>query len=444
MTLPAPIYTDTVRLADLYEPIIDTMPSSEIVTDAYSTSAQTMDSLVGVPWNTAGKFNTQGQNWQFQTPGNWAGGAKNDTSARASGGSTFNMSTRFEFVYTGDKLDLMFLSTGAFDCQVYVEHNGRMVKLQDKPLGTSLTGYVFRSIKFATPGVARSGYKKRRIRVHVAGNVNFLQVNIEAAALMYAAPARPMVIFDGDSYFEPLHNQNVGSDETYFSYGPQDAFFEATGIVHWNAAQGGTGFFQNGDTVARTDDTPSSINSTRIGSASRKTTIANGFAIGAADPMTGISFPVAYILHGTVNDAAVNPGGTAAMKARAKVVYNEALALDSNGLMTFIHVGNEPYTIFGTSPASYVSGGANDLNRQGHIAAIAEVARAFYVDPANPTNPWWTGNGGNNNSLTDQQALITGADNLHGNYRGYFNHGRRIADAIRHIPVPAVRAYRVG
>jgi hypothetical protein len=437
----------TVPLRSLYEPITDVLPASEIVTDAYSASNQSFDSLASVQWDS-GKFNLQGQNWVQQTPGNWAGGAKNDTSARASGGVQFNMSTLFAFVNTGDKLEIMVISTGAFDMQVYVEYQGKLVKLRDKPLSSALTGYVFRQIKFAaTPNgaggaVSRGGFKRRAYYVKLGGNVNFLQLNVEAASLTYPTPLRNMfVIGPCDSYMEPLHNQNASSDETYFSYGPQDALFEATGMPPWNAAEGGTGFFQNGDGVARTDDTPSSVNGTRWGSAARKTKIGAGFTAGAANPYVGISKPLFMLGHGSINDGALS-GGTAPMKARAKVVYAEGMALDSTGLMSMIQVGPEPYTTVGASPPGYQSGSVHDLNRLGQIAAISETPRAYFVDASNPTNPWWTGNGANNSNLADQQALLTGADNIHGNYRGYHAHGRRIADAIGDIPIPIARATR--
>ncbi len=130
-----------------------------------------------------------------------------------------------------------------------------------------------------------------------------------------------------------------------------------------------------------------------------------------------------------------------------------------------IHVGPEPYTAIGASPPSYTAGSVHDLNRLGQIAAIAETPRGYFVDQSNPTNPWWTGNAANNTSLSDQQALLTGADlihgnyrqyhqhgwriadsigDIHGNYRGYHAHGRRIADAIGDIPIPIARATRAA
>lgn len=445
----AVINPKTVPLRSLYEPISDVLPASEIVTDSFSASQQTFDSIATVQWDATGKFNCQGQNWVQQSPGNWAGGAKNDTSARAPSGVKFNMSTMFGFVNTGDKLDIMVVSTGAFDMQVYVEYQGKLVKLRDKPLSSSLTSYVFRNIKFtatqngAGGAVSRGGFKRRAFYVKLAGNVNFVQLNVEAASLTYPTPLRNMfVIGPADSYPESLHNQNAGSDETYFSYGPQDALFEATGMPCWNGAEGGTAFFQNGDTVARTDDTANaSSGGTRWGSAPRKAAIAAGFAAGAANPYVGISKPLFMLGHGTINDGALS-GGTAALKARAKVVYSEALAQDTTGLMSMIQVGPEPYTAIGGSPPSYTASSVHDLNRLGEIAAIAETPRGYFVDASNPTNPWWTGNAANNTSLTDQQALITGADTIHGNYRGYHAHGRRIADAIGDIPIPIGRATR--
>ncbi len=145
--------------------------------------------------------------------------------------------------------------------------------------------------------------------------------------------------------------------------------------------------------------------------------------------------------HGSINGGALS-GGTAPEKARAKVVFTEGMALDSAGLMSIVHVGPEPYTAIGAGTPGYVAAGVHDLNRLGQIAAVAETPRAYFVDQSNPTNPWWTGNGSNNSSLSDQQALLTGADNIHYNARQAQQHGRRIADAIGDIPIPIARATR--
>lgn len=431
-------FTDSVALGSLYRPMTNVYPSAEITTDSMSTSAQTFTSQDTLVWDaaqTAGKFNLQGQNWVPVTSGTPLAGVKNGTGDRSISGVQVGMNLDFEFMYTGDKIDLFFIATGDFDSQVYVEYQGEMRKLKAKPLPSTTTGYVVRNIKFAGDGASTlEANKARRIRVVMSGSAYFIQLIIEMNALVYASPDRPLLITDGDSYIESYHAKNTGSDETYFTYGPNDALLEATGFAIWRASQGGTGFFNNGaGTTVTTDAANAAANTTRFGSAGRKTKMQPAFN----------AMPVAYLLHGTVNDGSLS-GGTAAMKARAKVVYQEAAALDPNGLVTIIHVGNEPYTVPAATPAGYVSGGANDLNRLGHIAAVAEVARTYFVDPAVPTAPWWTGNSYNNLSTTDQQALITGADGLHGNYRGYHNHGRRIAQAIRNLPIPTVRANRLG
>lgn len=453
-----------VTLGSLFQPIDDVLPASEILTDQISTSAQAFSALATVPWTAkTAKFNLQGQNWIQASAGSDGGGQKNDTSARNNGGVPWGMVTEFEFMYTADKFDLMLIGqNGGFDCQIYVEYQGGMRKLRDKPLGSTTTGYVFRNVKFAaTPNgaggaVARGGWKGRRIRVVIGGNVNFLQLNVEAAALVYPSPQRPMGIVSGsDSFFEPLHAQNAGSDETYFCMGNAQGFFEATQIVLWNGAEGGTGLFQNGDGTARGDDTGSSINASRFGSAQRRAKIAAGYALGAADPLAGIRMPLFDLFHGTINDGQLSGLGTgvasaANMKARAKVCYQAALDADTAGLIRVVHVGPEPYTL--SNPAAstpgYDASGPHYVNRLAQIDAINELnaalatPRAYFIDASNPTAPWWTGNGYNNNG-ENPQAVLTGADGIHGNYRQYVTvHSRRIADNMRSIPVPARRAYR--
>jgi hypothetical protein len=430
-------FTDLVSVGSLYRPMTDIYPSAALSFDTMTATPQTMTSLGTVVWNNAmanNQFNLQGQNWVAVTPGTPSAGVKN-IGDRSISGVSVGMNIDFEFIYTGDKIDIFFICSGAFDCQVYVEYEGKMCKLKAKPLSYSTAGNVVRSIKFVGDGSSTlEANKARRIRVVMSGAANFVQLNVENSALTYASPNRPLAIIDGDSYVESFHSFNTGSDESYYTGGPIDSFIEYTGFAAARVAQGGTGFFNNSlGTAVTTDAANSATNSTRWGSSGRKT---------AMQPFMN-DMPLLYILHGTVNDGALS-GGTAPMTARAKVVYQEAAALDPHGLVTVVHVGNEPYSVPGSGVVGYTSGGANDLNRQGHIAAVAQCARTYYVDPAVPTNPWWTGSGYDNSPTSDQQALITGHDQLHGNYRGFHNHGFRIAQKIAALPVPAVRAARLG
>ena len=417
----APFDSTHVRLKELFNPCRGVYPAAKVLRDEYTTAAQSFTVLETSMWNATGRFNTQGQQWEAVNFWSPAAGSKNVTTDRAVLGVTPSHIQEFEFLINDDKLDIMLATSGAFDMQVYVtDETGNTYKLQDRPLGTTASGYTFRNIQFADRN-------PRRVRVVLGGAAYFIQVNHEARAVIRPAPDRPLLGTDGDSYFESIHAQNAGSDETYFTFGPIDAIFEATGFAPARHAQGGSGLFNNGTqppTSPVTTDAAGPAGTTRWGSSQR---------ISKATP-TLQSKPVAYLFNGTINDGPPASPGKVAYKNRLYQVWEAINAVDPG--CPIIHVGPEPYN------NSITAGSAHDLHRQ----AIKECGKNYgqfagFIDPSGDlTNPWWTGTGFDNSPTNSEQAALTGHDGIHGNYRGYKWYGSLIALYLGEITIPAVRA----
>lgn len=406
-----------IKLKELFRPVEPSpYPTGRWSLDSYSAAAQTYISLGTAQWNQAGvfPFNNQGQQWQNSGLGV---GGKNVTTPRTVSGVAPGHVQEFEFEFNDNKLDLMLIAFGDYDSQVHVTENGKTWRLRDKPLGeVGASSYRFRNILF-------TDRRPRQIRVTIAGAAYFVQTCQEQRAVLRASRNRYMYIGDGDSYFESVHAQNAGSAETYFTYGNQDAIFEHSGFVAARHAEGGTGAFNNGDGTARTDDTGSVIGSSRWGSAQRIAAAAGDLA----------AKPLFWLFNGTINDGTLS-GGKAPMKKRLLEIYQAIVALDPN--ITFVHVGPEPYN------NGYAAGSAHDLNRQAMIEALNEHPNgAAYIDPMlGASGPWYTGLGFENSVTNSQQAQLTGADGIHGNFAGYDWYGKLIAHHLGEIQIPLARA----
>lgn len=407
-----------IPLKRLFKPVVGVYPAAKVISDGFSTSAQSFGDLGTSGWQShATRFNVQGQQWFAFQGWNPPAGCKNAPTPRQVLGVAPGHVLEFEFEFNDDKLDIMVNATDAFDMQVYVTEGGQTFKLRDKPLAWVGGGYKFRNILFADRD-------PRQIRVVMAGGVNFTQLNHEARAVVRPSKDRPFIITDGDSYFESIHALNLGSDETYYAYGNCDAIFEATGFAQGRHAEGGTGAFNNGDGNARTDDTPSAVASSRWGSAQRIAKIAVDL---------GRNTPVAYLCNGTINDGPLS-GGKAPMKARLLQIWEALNAVDPD--LPIIHIGPEPYN-GGVTPGS-----SHDLNRQAMIEGLAGYANgAGFIDPSlDPQGAWYTGTGFDNSPTSSEQAALTGHDGIHGNYRGYKWYGTLIARHLGEITIPAARA----
>ncbi len=430
-----------VQIKTLFEPVDGVLTASMVTSDAMSQTRQSYSNATITYWNATGAFNTQGQKWFAANPAAvQSGGVQNRATPRGALGFYGHHVTEFEFMYTGNgKLEVIVQAvkdTAGYDISVWVERGGKMRRLSNRPKGEwttiSADGIRYRNIEL-------SEHYHGRIRVHVA-NAIFVGIGHEASTILKAAPDRYVLITDGDSYMDGQYAQNADGTTGFFSSGLNDFLFEKTGFVTARRAQGGTGFFNNGEGTATTDAT-SFLNTSRIGSASRKAWMASDFA----------AKPLIYMINGTWNDGA-SSGGQAPMYARAKVVYQEARATDP--YCTIVHVLCEPYWgdggggfgAAGTATGPPTVGNVHHLNVLGQIQAAAEVPNTFTINPFGPDNPWWTGKGDSTTAATtdatSQQARLTGADHIHGNYDGYEHYAARITRELGDMRVYAARARR--
>lgn len=400
---------DSIKLKDLYQPIIGVIPSSEITLDQYyhdnlDTSGYT--GLTGTLWNSP-QFNTQSQDFKPANETNPAFGCTNMTNGRQVG-SVFD----FEFEFTGDKFAIHMQAFGYYDTQIYVEHEGQMMKIKSYPLADDYSGYVFRSVAF-------SRYATRRIRI-LMPFLYFLQIVHENNAVIKKTPDRPMIAITGDSYVDASTAYNAGSSRSYMTAGVVDAIIEATGFAVLRLGQGGTGYFNNASGTASDELGPA--DSSRFFSSQRLTSL----------QATGAGSLVALVVNGTVNDGELS-GGTAAMKARALAGYQAVSVWDPG--VSIIAVTPEPIN----NPAS---GNVHDLNRIGIIQAIGDHPQGVgVVDVYDPANPLWTGTGTEASPTIDQQSKLVGMDGIHGNWAGYKLYGHYIAMNMGEMKVPIERAW---
>lgn len=389
---------DVVTLGSLFDPIVGTLPASELLQDSYDNDTLDMSnytSMSGTLWNS-GRLNTQAMKLVANDTSNPAAGCTNMPNGRTVG-SCFD----FEFEFTGDKLALMFAAFGYFDTQVYVEYQGRMTRLKAFPMAGNHSGAVFRSIRFAS-------YGTRRIRV-IAPYLYFYQIVHEANAMINRTPDRPMIAITGDSYVDGSTAYNSGSAQTYAVGGMVDAIIEATGFAVVRLGQGGTGYFNNA--TGNASDAMGPNNSSRFFSASRL----------AAIQAFGTGKITALMVNGTINDGQLS-GGTAGMKARALEGYGALSAWDPT--ISIIAITPEPIN-------NPTAGNVHDLNRQGLIQAIGDHPQGIgYVDVYNPDQPLWTGTGTEAAPSTDPQTKLVGYDGIHGNWAGYRLFGGHVSATI--------------
>ena len=419
-----------VPLRTLYRPMTDIISSSVLTTDQYLFAAPSdYTNLWGTRWDSA-NYNTQGQNLIAVTAGTPASGCVNDSSGRyatyGSNNSPLSSVIDIEFVHTGDKLDIMMQTFGYFDSQVYIEDEGRMKKAKALPLAGNYSGYSYRSLRFAEIAT-------RRIRV-VMPSSYFVQVMHEQSAILAPSPDRPLIVTTGDSYFDAFGAYNSGSARSFATYGMIDALIEATGFAAARCAQGGTGYFNDGTGAAGslTAVASNTMHTSPFGSAPRVAYY--GKFLGST------AKPVAFLVNGTINDGELSGDGTnasqAAMQTRVTALLNAIAARDPK--VGIVAIGPEPIN------DSYGSG-AHATNRLGIQAAIAAHAQGIgFVDPNNPTTPWWTGTGYEKSVSTSQQAQMVGADQIHPNWFGHKYYGSRIAAAIGDFRVPKDRAERTA
>jgi hypothetical protein len=443
----------TIPLKALYRPM-STVVYPNTVSDAISTTPLTYTAMTTVYWDTPNRFNNQGQNWQFDTAGSNTQGCRNRITTRTTTGTAYGAVTDFEFLFTGIQLGIVFRAHGAYDCQVYVEHNGTMYRIKDRPFsdGSASSTPRRRNITFDM-------WDTRRIRF-VGSYTRFVGVECEAHSVIRPSPKRPMIVIDGDSWVEMLDGRVGGSDETYYSYGIQDGMLEATGFAIARNGLGGTGYFNPGTGVTQTDPAYlSTFNSSIFFSNDRKGIDGPATGPGSANAGTwgwnmflGNPYTVLGVVHGTQNDG-THSGATGSaggpMSLRVQEVMN--WVYDQDPLIRMVQITPESFD-------NYPAGGVHDLNRIEQIEAMKLVPNAALapasppmpgisqgiIDPGNPSDRWVTGTGGNNSPANDQQAQLIGFDNIHPNYRGARFWGWMYAKALGEMLIPADRAYARG
>lgn len=447
-----------VAVKSLYQPV-DTSRNFDLGSggsDTIDNTRQTYVAQTTTLWNS-GKFTAQGQKWASVDGGNPAAGVQNRATPRGIFGIYNHHVTEVEFVLTGNKFDIQIsaVANNAWDCTVWIEQGGRMRRLADYPKGrgnTEAAGMRYRNVVI-DPGKPFNG----RVRVHVAAAI-FVGIGHEQNAIIRPAPMRPFGITDGDSFVESGQGQNQSDAGTpdptyngYLSMAYVDHLFEATGFAWARRGQGATGFFFNGQGMVDNDNA-SILNSTRWFSASRKNWMLNAGPAPFDFALPGGQRPIIFLLNGTWNDGA-QTYGAAAMRARAKECYQWIQSVDP--WCTTVHVSVEPYwgdgsTATGGGAAGTITGpptagSKHDEHVQAHIAAAAEVAKTFVINPFGPAAPWWTGKGDvttkDTTDTASQQAQLTGHDHIHGNWRGYQHYAHRVAREMGELQVPIARAY---
>jgi hypothetical protein len=402
-------------LGDSYIPYDGVFPAALIASDQYipNDPPSGYTSMTGTRWDSP-KFNMQGQVLTPVVPSNLAAGCYNKPTGR-NVGALIDM----EFDFDGDKFAIHFQAFGYFDIQIYIEYDGAMRRLHDVPWEATHEGYAFRDIKLTRRITGR-------VRI-VIPFLYFVQILHEGNATLRRSPDRPLVITDGDSYFDMSGAFVAGSSKTFATHGPSEALLERTAFAVGRHGQGGTGYFNNGAGAA--SETPAAGGSTRFFSTDRLNSI----------KAHGVGNIFMYLINGTINDGELS-GGRAGMKARALAGYRALHEWDPGILI--VVVGPEPLN----NPAA---NSLHDLNRQGQMDAVAEHQAEdgliVFLDPSKPGECWWEGTGTElNPNIYDAQSKLIGMDGIHGNWYMYELIGHKIAMLLASVKVPTVRRVPVS
>jgi hypothetical protein len=416
------LLADQVSLHSLFRPMNEIVSAGTLELDYYRLSSPSGDytNYTLSRWDS-GKFNLQGQNWVSYIPGSPSYGCINDSTGRVSGDNPFPSIIDFEFLFTGDKLDIAAQAYSLFDSQVYIEDNGVMKKAKHLPLALNgYSGVLYRSLRFSEIGT-------RRIRI-VLPATNFIGIYHEQSAVIAPSPDRPLMLITGDSYVEASGGYNEDSERTFFTFGLCDQIMELTGFALARCAQGGTGYFNDGQ--GGTSLTPVGARGT------------SPFFSDDRKPFYQMFLaekPVLMIVNGTINDGELS-GGQAGQQARLAAALD--WITDQDDYCSIAIVGPEPFN------GSYVPTTTHTLNRAGQRAAVADKAgemehgaTCIHVDANNPNRPFFTGSGSEADpDSTSQQATLTGMDGIHGNWFGYKHYGTCIVNELRKMSVSKLRA----
>lgn len=388
----APALWEVTKADRFFKPVAGTLPSGVVTDNSYSATSQTYTNATTYLWDS-GVFNTQGQRWAGVSGTN-TDGCKNVATNRTSSGVTYNHVTEFEFLFTGQNFDIVFVGSSYYDSQVYMEYGGKMYKVAGHLSGTT-TGVMYRHITLAAT-------YHGRVRVHLGGGA-FVGVKCEQSAIVKQSPDRVYAIADGDKWLDGAGIKQA-SGTSFLTAGVVDYLFEKTGWV-WGRRAQDSGFFYNGSGTV-TDDTAASDGTTRFFSADRKGILLDDLA----------AKPLVYLLVGALADAGrsgANGASNGTMAQRAKACYDWVRAQDA--YVHIVHVSPLPFTGAGSAGATDgppTADTSSDFNRREQTSAIATVQKAAYLNAFGPTNPAWSGAGSNGSPAASQQAALVGADGL--------------------------------
>lgn len=395
------VHHDT-KIGMLYQPIGGVLPAGVLTVGAFSATAQAFANPTTHYWSS-GNFNTQGQRWEGDTA-NPSTGCSNAATPRTSGGNRYNHVTEFEFLYTGQAVDLTFYGTSSYEVMVYVEHNSKMYRAEAAPRAGTASGLRHLPLNFAAT-------YHGRIRVVLAGGW-LVGVKCEQSAIVKRSPDRILAICDGAEWSEGAGIKQA-SGVSYLALGLTQYLFERTGFVWVQRGQPRTGWHRNG-TATVTDDTASATNETRFFSQNRKDWLALDFT----------DRPLVYLLTGSRADG-TNTGATGLaagpVATRAKACFDWIRSRDKYCKIVALSV----------SPFTGASAGS------GHAANFAELqlaaagtARAETINAAT----WFT---------SAQQAPLIGADGENPNDHGFNFWASRIAIELAQMTVSVLRARRL-
>lgn len=387
-----------VRAGQFFSPIAGAIPSGIVTVGAISATAQTFTNLATYLWNS-GAFNTQGQRWEAVS-GTATDGCRNAATPRTSGGVRYNHITSFEYLYTGQALDVMVIGSAYFEILVYVEHEKKMYRAALVTGGG--TGLLHLPLNFPS-------HFHGRIRVVIAGTL-FVGVKCEQSAILKPSPERITAILDGAEWAEGAGIKQV-SGTSYLSGSLSTYLFERTGWVWFDRAQPDTGYFRNGS-ITVTSDTATGTNQTRFFSQDRKDWLSPDYA----------EKPIVHLITGSRDDGSGASGATGVsngpMATRAKACYDWIRSKDR--LTKIVQMSVSPNG----------SGTNHNLNLQEQGFATSSVKKAETIDASS----WF--------NSTQRTALI-GADGVNPGDELFRFWANKIGDSIANMLVSSLRARRL-
>lgn len=201
-------------------PAVDAVNGPLLADAGHTQTAPDFTGMREVPWNTAGAFNKQSQNWLTVPNGNGpstGAACQNTMTDRGNFGSSgigTPCHTDFSFVTDSAKIIIkyyvnptgMAVTTSYHETQIFAELQGQMKGIRIGPAMTAAgagTGVYYRVI---TMSEARS----REIIAWLSANCWLMSVYVETGSNITAAPNRPVLELSfGNSWGEP--NGNVFS-----------------------------------------------------------------------------------------------------------------------------------------------------------------------------------------------------------------------------------------